>query len=326
MRRRDFLGILGGAAATWPLGTQAERTEQIRRIGVLMAFAANDPEAVARVKAFESAWPGLGWARGRNIEVDYRWASNDPDRLRLHAAELVASNPRVILTVGTPVMRAVRAATQSIPIVFVGVSDPDGTKIVTSMARPGGNMTGFANFEPSIGGKWLQALKEISPNLATVGVLHIPATQQNFLQAIKAMAGSLGITPFECPGRSAVEVEQTMNKLNAQSAAGLIVLPDPAFVIQRELIVSLAAKHRMPAVYPFRAFVYAGGLMTYGVDPIDQLRQAATYVDRIIKGARPGDLPVQAPTKFDVLNLKTARELGLDVPPTLLARADEVIE
>jgi putative ABC transport system substrate-binding protein len=327
MRRREFITLLGGAAVAWPLAARAQQGERLRRIGVLMAIAPGDSESLRRVKAFESAWPELGWVKGRNIQVDYRWAAGNLDNLRSRAAELVAVAPEVIMAVGTPVLAAVRAATQSIPIVFVGVSDPDGTGVVASMARPGGNITGFANFEPTIGGKWLQALKELAPHVTRVAVLRNPPALASFQRTIKAVAPSLGIEPLDCGARSAVEIERAFGAFTGQPNVGLIVLPDPSFTSQRRLIVELAAKHRMPAVYPFRSFVDDGGLMAYSVDVIDQVRRSTSYIDRILKGAKPGELPVQAPIKFElVINLKTAKALGLTVPPMLLARADAVIE
>jgi putative ABC transport system substrate-binding protein len=238
----------------------------------------------------------------------------------------VATAPQVILTVSTPVLAAMRAATQSIPIVFVGVSDPDGTGVVASMARPGGNITGFANFEPTIGRKWLQVLKEMVPDLAKVAVLRNPVGA-SFWRTIETVARSLGIEPVDCSARNPAEIEQAIGAFARQSNVGLIVMPDPIFVSQRRLIIELAAKFRMAALYPFRSFVQDSGLMAYSVDPVDQVRRSASYIDRILKGEKPADLPVQAPTKYElIINLKTARALGLNVPATLLARADEVIE
>ena len=329
MRRRQFITLVGGAATVWPFAARAQlaargQVNRVRRIGVLMAIAADDPEAVARVKGFKSAWPELRWIRGQNIQVDYRWAPGD---LRNGAIDLVASSPDVILTISTPVLTAVRTATQSIPIVFVGVSDPDGTGVVASMARPGGNITGFANFEPTIGGKWLQALKEMAPQVTKIAVLRDPAFLGSFFKTIEDAARSLGVEVMECDNRSAAKIEQAIGAFAGQPNIGLIVLPDPSSLAQRRLIIELAAKYRIPAVYPFRSFVRDGGLMTYGVDPVDQMRRAAGYIDRIFKGEKPAELPVQAPTKIELaINLKTAKALGLAVPLSLLARADEVIE
>jgi putative ABC transport system substrate-binding protein len=325
MRRRKFIGLAIGAAA-WPVAARAQ-VNRVRRIGVLMALAADDPEALARVKAFEAAWPELGWIRGRNIQVDYRWAPGDMNKLRSIAADLVALSPEVILAISTPVLTAVRTATQSIPIVFAGVSDPDGTGVVASMARPGGNITGFANFEPTIGGKWLQALKEMAPHVTRVAVLRDPAFLARFMLTIEGAARSVGAEVTECDNRSAAKIEQAIGAFAGQPNVGIIVLPDPSSVAQRRLIIELAAKYRIPAVYPFRSFVHDGGLMTYGVDPVEQVRRAALYIDRIFKGEKPAELPVQAPNKFELtINLKTAKALGLTVPLSLLGRADEVIE
>jgi putative ABC transport system substrate-binding protein len=327
MKRREVIALLGAAAAAWPLAARAQQGERVRRIGVIMGLAARDAEALLRVRAFESSWRELGWVEGRNIRVDYRWAPGDAAVFRAHAAALVAARPEVILASGTPVLAAVREATQSIPIVFVGVSDPDGTGVVASLGRPGGNITGFANFEPPMGGKWLQALKDVAPNVTRVGVLRNPDALARFMRAIETTAPSLGLEAVECIARNADEIERAIDGFAGQANVGLIVLPDPVFTAPRRLIAELAARHRIPAVYPFRFFVDDGGLMSYGVDIPDQARRAAFYIDRILKGEKPGDLPVQAPTKFElVINLRTAKALGLTLPDTLLARADEVIE
>jgi putative ABC transport system substrate-binding protein len=327
LKRREFLTLLGGGAVAWPLAARAQQGERMRRIGVLMGLAARDAEALLRVRAFESTWRELGWVEGRNIRVDYRWAPGDASVFRARAGELVASAPDVILAGGTPILAAVRNATQTIPIVFVGVSDPDGTGVVASLSRPGGNITGFANFEPPIGGKWVQALREVSPNVTRVAVLRNPDALARFMQAIEIMAPSFGIEAFECRARDTSEIERAIDALASQPNVGLIILPDPVFTASRRSIIELAARHRIPAVYPFRFFADDGGLLSYGVDVPDQLRRAAYYIDRILKGEKAANLPVQAPTKFElVINLKTARALGLTVPDTLLARADEVIE
>jgi putative ABC transport system substrate-binding protein len=327
MRRREFFGLIGGAAA-WPLGAQAQQgTTRLRRIGVLLGLSAKDKEEQLRIKAFESAWPELGWVEGRNIHVDYRWAPGDIALMRTQASKLVATAPEVILAEGTSVLAALLEATQSIPIVFFGVSDPEGASIVTNLARPGGHLTGFANFEPAMGGKWLQTLKEIAPHLTRVGVIRNPAALTRIRQSIETEAASMGIETIDCGVRGADEINAAIGAFAGQPTTGLIVLPDPILLAHRGLIIELAAKQRHPAVYPLRSFAIDGGLLTYGVDVQDQARRSAFYIDRILKGARPGDLPVQAPTKFElVINLKTAKTLGLTVPPTLLARADEVIE
>jgi putative ABC transport system substrate-binding protein len=326
MKRRAFISLLGGAGA-WPLAARAQQGQRVRRIAVIMGLAARDAEALLRVRAFESSWRELGWVEGRNIQVDYRFAPGDAAAFRAHAAALVAAGPEVILAFGTPVLAAVREATRSIPIVFVGVSDPDGTGVVASLNRPGGNITGFANFEPPMGGKWLQALKDAAPNVTRVAVLRNPAALARFMRVIETMAPSLGLEAVECVARNANEIERAIDAFAGQANSGLIVMPDPVLTAPRRLIAELAAKHRIPAIYPFRNFVDDGGLMSYGVDIPDQARRAAFYIDRILKGEKPGDLPVQAPTKFElVINLRTAKALGLNLPDTLLARADEVIE
>jgi putative ABC transport system substrate-binding protein len=292
-----------------------------------MGLSPNDKEAQLRVKAFESAWPELGWIEGRNIHVEYRWASGDMALMRSHASALVANPPEVILAEGTSVLAALREATRSIPIVFLGVSDPEGAGVVTNLARPGGNITGFANFEPAMGGKWLQILKEIAPHLTRIVVIRNPAALIRIRQSIETEATSMGIEIVDCGVRVPEEINAALGTFAGHPNTGLIVLPDPIVLAHRGLIIELAAKQRHPAVYPLRAFAIDGGLLSYGVDVQDQARQSAFYIDRILKGARPGDLPVQAPTKFQlVINSKTAKALGLTVPPTLLARADEVIE
>jgi putative ABC transport system substrate-binding protein len=326
MLRRKFITLAGGAAA-WPLAAQAQQGSRVRRIGVLMGLSADDKEEQLRIKAFESAWPELGWIEGRNIHVDYRWAQGDVALMRTQASELVATAPEVILAEGTSVLAALREATQTIPIVFFGVSDPEGAGIVSNLARPGGQMTGFANFEPAMGGKWLQTLKEIAPHLTRVGIIRNPAALMRIRQSIETEAASMGIEAIDCGVRGADEINAAIRAFAGQPNTGLIVLPDPILVAQRRLIIELAAKQRHPAAYPLRSYAIDGGLLTYGTDVHDQARRSAFYIDRILKGARPGDLPVQAPTKFElVINLKTAKTLGLTVPPTLLARADELIE
>jgi putative ABC transport system substrate-binding protein len=328
MRRRELIIVMSGAATIWPLTTRAQQgVNKSPRIGVLMGLSQSDQEGQLRIKAFKSAWPELGWIEGRNIEVDLRWASGDIALMRRHASELVDSAPQVILAEGTSVLSALREATQLIPIVFWGVSDPEGAGIVSNLARPGGNMTGFANFEPTMGGKWLQTLKEIAPQLTRVAVLRNPAALVRIRRSIETEATSMGIEVVDCGVGSADEIGASVRAFAGQPNTGLIVLPDPIVLANRRLIIELAAKQRHPTVYPLRSFAIDGGLLSYGVDVQDQARRSAFYVDRILKGARPGDLPVQAPTKFQlVINLNTAKALDLTVPATLLARADEVIE
>ncbi len=315
MRRRDFLGALGGAVTAWPLAARAQQSGRVRRIGVLMANFDSQP----RIKAFESAWPALGWVEGRTVHIDYHFAAGDPDSFRSRAAALVAAAPEVILVAGTSVLAAVRQATQSIPTVFVGISDPEGAGVVASLSRPGGNLTGFANFEPAIGGKWLQTLKEVAPHVTRVAVLRNPDGLKRIMTTIETLAPAFGVEALECSARNADEIARVLG-----SVAGR---PDPILTISGRLVIDWAATNRVPAIYPFRSLVADGGLMSYGVDVADQVRRAAFYIDRILKGEKPADMPVQAPNKFEmVINLRAAKALGLNVPPTLLTGADEVIE
>jgi putative ABC transport system substrate-binding protein len=323
MRRRDFLGVLGGTAAAWPLAAHGQQAGRVRRIGVLLS----NFDAPPRVKAFESSWPALGWVQGRNVQIDYHFAAGDPDSMRSHAAALVAAAPEVILVGGTSILAAVRQATQSIPTVFVGISDPEGAGVVAGLSRPGGNLTGFANFEPAIGGKWLQTLKEIAPHVTRVAVLRTPEGLKRFMTTIQSLAPSFGVEALECSARNPEEIARVLGSVAGQPNIGLIVIPDPILTASGRLIIDWAATNRIPAIYPFRSLVADGGLMCYGVDVPDQIRRAAFYIDRILKGEKPAGMPVQAPTKFEmVINLRTAKALGLNVPPTLLASADEVIE
>jgi putative tryptophan/tyrosine transport system substrate-binding protein len=321
MRRRQFIGLIGGAAA-WPLAANGQQKARHPTISLVVSASTNDGETRRR---FESACSEFGWVEGRNIHIVYR--SAEPSQMRAVVAELVASAPDVIVAYGTSVLNAVREATNSIPVVFVGISDPEGLGIVTNLARPGGNMTGLANFEPSMGGKWLQMLKEIAPYLTQVGVLRFAGTQVRILRNIEDNAASSGMKVVDCPVHDGPEIRAAIVAFDGEPGTGLIMLPDPIFGAHLSLIFELAAKQHHPAIYPFRRDAQAGGLLSYGIDIFDQVRRSAFYVDQILKGARPGDLPVQAPTKFElVINLKTAKALGLDVPQTLLTRADEVIE
>ena len=328
MRRREFLTLLGGAAAWWPLAAKAQQPDAMRRVGVLMVFAESDPEGQARAKAFQQKFQDLGWTDGRNVRIEYRWVS-DLDRIRTFAAELVRQTPDVILAYSNPVLAALRRETRSIPIVFVQVTNPVGGGFVASLAHPGGNITGFSQYEFAIGGKWLDTLKEIAPDTKRVAVILNPdnPTASGYLGAIEAVAPSLGVQVTPTAGRDAADIESAIEAFARGPDGGVIVLPDLVAYRNRELFVALAARYRLPAVYPVRLFATKGGLLSYGVDQINESRQAASYVDRILKGEKPADLPVQAPIKFElVINLKTAEALGLKVPPTLLTRADEVIE
>jgi putative tryptophan/tyrosine transport system substrate-binding protein len=329
MKRREFLGVLGGAAAAWPLAVRAQQGERPRRIGVLMYWTADDAEGQARLAAFAQALKQLGWSDGGNLRIDTRWATADD--VRRHAAELVALAPDVLLAgTGTATAAPLLEATRTVPIVFVVVIDPVGAGFVASLARPGGNATGFTIYDYSMSGKWLELLKEIAPAVTRVAVLRDPAVASGIGQfgAAQIVAPSMGVELSPVDVRDAGEIERAVTAFaSRESKGGLIVTGSAMAVIHRQPIIALAARHRLPAVYSDRLSVAAGGLISYGPDRIDQFRRAAGYVDRILKGEKPADLPVQAPTKFElVINLKTAKALGLTIPPTLLARADEVIE
>jgi putative tryptophan/tyrosine transport system substrate-binding protein len=331
MRRREFIILLGGCAAAtpWPLAVRAQQPSGMRRIGVLMNLAGDDPESTRRVVAFGQGLQELGWIVGRNVRIDTRWGAVDVDRSRSHAAELVALAPDVILASGTPSVTALLQATHTVPIVFANVIDPVGSGFAESVARPGGNATGFSMFEYGISGKWLELLKEIAPRVTRVAVLRDPALASGGgqLGALQAVASSFGMELSPVGVRDAGEIERVVAAFARGPNGGLIVTGSSLAVSHRNLIVTLAARHQLPAVYAQRYIVTGGGLISYGPDSIDPYRRAAGYVDRILRGEKPADLPVQAPTKYElVINLKTAKTLGLDVPPTLLARADEVIE
>ena len=330
MKRREFITLLGGAAAAWPLAARAQQPDRMRRIGVLMAYAESDPEAQARVAAFREGLQKLGWTEGRNIRIDTRWAAADAEAMQRFAKELVALQPDLILSPTTPTTAALLQQTRTIPIIFANVADPVGSGFVASFPRPGGNVTGFTILEPTMAGKWLELLKEIAPRVNRVAFLFNPATApyaEYYLNPFKAAAASFGVEAIVAPVRDTSELESVVAAQAREPNGGLIVMPDSFLVTHRAEITSLAARYRLPAVYPFRYFTELGGLLSYGSDLTDNYRRAATYADRILKGAKPSELPVQAPVKFElVINLKTAKALGLDVPPSLLARADEVIE
>jgi putative tryptophan/tyrosine transport system substrate-binding protein len=328
MRRREFITLIGSAAAM-PMAALAQQPDRIRRIGALMAFAESDPEQLRYINAFLQGLQDLGWAPGRNVEIEYRWGGSDRDRIQTYATELVGLKPDVILVQTALALVPLRQQTQMIPIVFMQVINPVESGFVASMARPTGNLTGFAPFEASVTTKWLEMLKEISPSVIQVTVILNPDQFPNIvmLRAIEAAAVSLGVRLTVAGVHNAADIERAINGVMPESNGGLIVLPNPITINHRELIITLAAKHRLPAVYPYRYFVASGGLMSYGADTVAQYRQAATYVDRILKGAKPADLPVQTPTKYElVVNVTTAKALGFTIPPALLARADEVIE
>jgi putative tryptophan/tyrosine transport system substrate-binding protein len=329
LRRRRFITLLGGAAAALPLAARAQQTERAKRVGVLMYLAEDDPDSPARVAALGRGLRELGWIEGSNVRIDYRWGGGDLDRVRRYAAELVGLAPDVILVSSGSALAALQNATRTVPIVFVNVSDPVGAGYVASLARPGNNTTGFTLFEYSISGKWLELLKEIAPRMTRAAVIRNPSITSGTGQfgAIQAVAPSLGVELTPIDARDASGMEHGIAGFTRGSNGGLIVTASPSAVLHRELIIGLAARHRLPAVYPIRLFVTNGGLISYGPDEIDQHRRAASYVDRILKGEKPADLPVQAPTKYElVVNLKTAKALGLNIPATVLARADEVIE
>jgi len=326
MKRREFMILLGGVAA-WPLAARAQQPDRVRRVGVLMGIA-DDFEGQARIAVFRQALQALGWSEGRNVQFIYRWSGGDVAHARQLAKELLDLRSDVILTNSTPVTVAVRDSTRTTPTVFVQVSDPVGAGVVQSLARPRGNLTGFTNFDPSTAGKWLELLKRLAPNITRVAYLFNPNTAPLlYAKAVETAAPSLSVKSIPAAVHNAVEIERALAQVARESDSALLVLPDLFNATNRQSIITLAARHVLPAVYPFRYFVTSGGLMSYGTELLDTYRQAASYVDRILKGERPSDLPVKQPTKFElVINLKTAEALGIEVPPTLLARADEVIE
>jgi putative ABC transport system substrate-binding protein len=329
IERRKFLATLGGAAAAWPLAARAQPSERVRRIGVLMPVTVEDPVGQARVAAFLGGLQQLGWTDGRNVRIDLRWSAGKADHAQRYAAELAALAPDVLMTPGSSTVAPMLQATRTIPIIFVHVPDPVGAGFVDSLARPGGNATGFLLFEYGISGKWLELLREIAPGVTRVAVIRDPAITAGIGQwgAIQSVAPSLGMEVSPVNVRDAGEIERAIAAFARVPNGGLIVTGSGSAVIHLDLVVAAAARHKLPAVYFERSFASRGGLISYGPDIIDQYRRAASYVDRILKGEKPADLPVQAPTKYElVINLKTAKSLGLEVPATLLARADEVIE
>ena len=328
MKRREFIGILGGAAA-WPLAARAQQPERMRRVGVLMSVTADQPDGQDRLAVFQQGLQQLGWIERRNLDVDIRWGAGEPDRIRKHAVELVALAPNVILATGSATVGPLLQVTRTVPVVFVYVPDPVGAGYVSSLVRPGGNATGFTPFEYGTAAKWLELLKQIAPASKRVAVIRDPSIATGLSQfgAMQAVAASLGVELSPIGVRDADEIERGMSAFAPGPDTGLIVTGSALASVHRDLIIKLVARHKLPAVYFERHFVGAGGLASYGPNILEQYRQAATYVDRILKGESPADLPVQAATKYElVINLKTAKALGLDVPATLLARADEVIE
>jgi putative ABC transport system substrate-binding protein len=329
MRRRAFITLLGGAAATWPLAARAQERARVRRIGVIMIYAEADPEGQARLSALRDKLSKLGWTEGSNIQINVRWAAGQSDRMRADALEFVNMPVDVIVASSTPLIGILKSLTQTIPIIFAQVADPVVSGYVTSYARPTGNITGFTDFDTSIGGKWLEILKEAAPFVSRVTVLADPkqANHQAFLNVIEATARLLKIQILASGVSDRDEIEQAVTALAGQTDRGLIVLPGPVNNTRRDSIIQLAAQYRLPAIYPYKYFVRDGGLLYYGIDQIDQWSNAASYVDRILKGEKLADLPVQAPSKYELaINLKTGKALGITVPPSLLLRADEVIE
>jgi putative ABC transport system substrate-binding protein len=330
MRRRRFITLLGGAAVTWPVTVRAQQPERMWRVGVLMAPAENDPDARSGIAAFRQGLHELGWNEGRNLRIDYRWGGGDVDLIRAFAKELIELSPDVVVGHSTPSVVALRQETHSIPIVFLTVTDPLGQGLVASLAHPGGNITGFAVFEFSLGTKWVETLKQIAPSLKRVATIFNPEMAPyypQYLRSIEKAASALAVELIVVEVRDDPEIERAISTLGREPGGGLIVFPDTFNAVHRRTIIALVERYRLPAIYYFRFFAKDGGLMSYGPDEIDLFRRTATYVDRILKGAKPGDLPVQHPTKFElVINLKTAKALVFDVPPGLLATADEVIE
>jgi putative ABC transport system substrate-binding protein len=329
MRRREFIAGLGSAAAAWPRAARAQQGDRVRRIGVLMPGDENDPVNKRRVAAFTQTLAGLDWTDGRNVRMELRWHGDDINRIRALAQELVGLQPDIIVTQGTPPTVAVQRETRTIPIVFVNVGDPVVNGIVARLDRPSGNVTGFANLEASLGGKWLELLSEIAPGLKRAAIMFNPdgAPISAYMLSLETAARSLKVVPIPAPVHSDVEIETAIIALGREPGGGLVVMPDVFWFVHRAPIISAAARNNVPAVYPLSDVARDGGLLTYGVDQVDTHRRAATYADRILRGAKPGDLPVQFPTKYEMaVNLKTAKALGLTVPQSILLRADEVIE
>jgi ABC-type uncharacterized transport system substrate-binding protein len=328
--RREFITLLGGAAIAWPLAARAQQGSGMRRIGLLSGgLNANNPDTQANIAAFQQGLEQLGWSVGRNVRIDYRWGEGKADSIREYAAELVALAPDVIFASGNSTIPSLLQATRTVPIVFVNVADPVGSGFVDSLARPGGNATGFVQFEYNLSGKWLELLKEIAPGVTRAAVLRDPAIVSGIGQfaVIQSVASSVGMEVSPVNVRDPGEIERALTAFARASNGGLIVTTSALTIVHRDLIIMLAAMHKLPAIYYRRYFVTSGGLMSYGYDIVDQFRRAAGYVDRILKGEKPADLPVQTPTRYElVINLKTAKTLGLTVPDTVIARADEVIE
>jgi putative tryptophan/tyrosine transport system substrate-binding protein len=328
MRRREFITLLGGAAVAWPLAARAQPAP-LRRVGIFMDLSEQDPEGQARVAAFRKGLQDLGWIEGRNVRFETRWTGGDPTRMRRLAAEIVSLTPEVIMNGGLPTLVAMQQETHTIPIVFAQVLDSVGAGFVESLARPGGNITGFVSFEYTMAGKWLETLKLMAPHVVRIAAIRDLASpsEMGMLGAIQAVIPAFAMPFIAVGGRDAADFERGIEQFAREPNGGLIILPSPNTLVHRRAIMAMAARHRLPAIYPYGFFAREGGLLSYGIVPADNFRRAAAYVDRILKGANPGELPVQVPTKFElVLNLKTAKTLGLEIPPKLLATADELIE
>lgn len=328
--RRRFITLLGGAAAAWSPAARGQQSDRLRRIGVLMGLSEGDPGGQAEVDALQHGLRDLGWVEGHNIHIDYRWPGGDIERARAFAKELVALKPDVLVTRSTPATLALKAETSTIPIVFVSIAEPQVSGLVESLGRPGGNITGFTNFEASLGGKLMDLLKQVSPRLKRASFLYNPTTApyaQSYLRSAQAAATALAVEPVASPVQNDADIEAAITTLAREPSGGLVGIPDTFIQQRRDLIVTLVHRYRLPAIYANRVWTPSGGLMSYAVDVLDLLRRAAAYVDGILKGARPADLPVQQPSKYElIINLKTAKTLGLTMPPNLLATADEVIE
>ena len=330
MRRREFIAGLGGALTAWPFSARTQPSERVRRVGVLTLLPETDPEQQAEETAFRRRLTELGWIDGRNIHIDYRSAAGDLDRVKSFAKELIALNPDVLVGVTTPVTAALQRETKTIPIIFAVVSDPVGSGFVASLSNPGGNITGFINIEGSLAGKWVELMHDVAPSVSRVGIMYNPDIApyaKYYVDIFRTAASALSIAPVEGPVRDVAEVEAFMTRLGSETNSGCVLIPDTFLVLHRQTIIAAAERYRLPTIYPFGFFVREGGLMSYGMDLSDLLRGAATYVDRILKGMKPDELPVQLPTKFELfVNLKTATMQGIRFPQTVTARADEVIE
>lgn len=330
MKRRDFITLIGSAAASWPLAARAQKVEGVRRIGVLMQYAESDHEGQIRARALSEGLQKLGWQVGHNLQIDYRWAGGDRDRFRLHAEEFVKLKSEIVVAVSTPAVKALQRELVTVPIVFTQVSDPLGQNIVKSLAQPGGAITGFTNYDQAMGGKWLELLKAVAPAVTRAVVVFNPQTAPYtdlYMRSIEAAARSSAVDIATFKVHNDAEIEDAVTSVGRQPGGGLIVMTDAFTSVHRKTIINLAARLSVPAMYPYRYYVSDGGLISYGIDQVDQIRGAAIYVDRILKGERPGNLPVQSPTRFHlVINVKTAKALGLKIPESFLLRADEAIE